>query len=211
MELINGVNRVSGNEGSFQKFARTLSEHRTTISRLFVVIAIVFMVFFHEPWRCSTIVHLSLKSTGFLLVTICVTGRIWSSTYIGGRKTKHLVCSGPYSIVRHPLYMFSFIGSGGIGISSMNTYMIVALGAFLLFYYPGVIYYEESKMVSIHGEEYLRYRSRVHALIPKPSLYHSPDEIVIKPAKFHRDLIHSMYFMLIYILFEIINYGHMIR
>lgn len=203
------TNGIQENGSNLQKISRKLSEHRITVSRMFTVIAIVIMVFFHEPWQCSSLTYLVLKLLSLLLVIICVTGRIWSAVYIGGRKTKHLICGGPYSIVRHPLYMFSFIGSAGIGISSMNTYLIAAIAVFLLLYYPNVMYHEERKMMHLHGDEYAGYRSRVPALIPKFSLYCSQDEIIIKPSKFSRDLIHSMYFLLIYMLFEIINYVHL--
>lgn len=209
MQQKNSTIGIQENGSNIQKVSRKLSEHRITVSRLFTVIAIVIMVFFHEPWQCSSFTYLVLKLIGFLLVIVCVTGRIWSSVYIGGRKTRHLICGGPYSIVRHPLYMFSFIGSAGIGISSMNTYLIAAIGVFLLLYYPNVMYHEERKMLHLHGDEYISYRSRVPALVPKISLYDSPDEIIIKPSKFSRDLIHSMYFLLIYMVFEIINYIHL--
>ena len=201
----------TGNGTNRRRLPRFLCDHRITITRLSAIILVTILLFKHHPWQCSLPVQIGIKVLGFLMVNICVAGRIWSATYIGGRKTKTIVEEGPYSIVRHPLYMFSFIGGIGIGLSSMNTYLLVAIGLFLLLYYPGVLYHEERKMLNIHGDQYRLFRSRVPALIPKLSLLNNPDEMSIKPAKFQRDLIHAMYFLWIYMLFEIINYWHVLR
>ena len=187
-----------------------LSAHRITITRFFAAIFVIILVMHYHPWQCSMIAYISLKLVGFLLLMVCVAGRIWSATYIGGRKTKHLVAEGPYSIVRHPLYVFSLLGGIGIGVSSMNTYLLVTIGLYFGCYYPSVMYYEEQKMLCAHGENYKDYRSRVPAFIPKFSLFQNPDELVIKPKKFQRDLIHAMYFLAIYLLFETVLYIHTI-
>lgn len=196
-------------KGARQQISSWLCDHRILISRLFSIIFVTILIFGYRPWTCSIYLQIAIKVIGFFLVTICVSGRIWSATYIGGRKTRNLVSDGPYSMVRHPLYMFSFIGAIGIGLSSMNTYLLVAIGVFLLLYYPGVIYHEQRKMESVHGEEYMQYRSRVPALIPTFRNFTTPDELTIKPAKFLRDLIHAMYFFMIYLLFEAISYWHL--
>jgi len=205
-ETNQGSEKTPASRGPGYRITKALSDNRITLTRLTAVVFLVILLWGFKPWDCSLPWRIFYKLTGFLLVTVCVAGRIWAATYIGGRKTRMLVADGPYSIVRHPLYMFTFIGCTGIAISSMNIWLIVAVFLFLALYYPGVVLYEEQKMLKLHQEEYKQYMASVPRLIPNIKLFHNPEELTIKPKKFQRDLIHTLYFWLIYMLFETVNY-----
>ena len=56
--------------------------------------------------------HEAVETAGVLLIAIAILGRAWCTLYIGGRKAQELTDSGPYSLSRNPLYVFSFIGGG---------------------------------------------------------------------------------------------------
>ena len=60
-------------------------------------------------------VHELIEWIGIVLIVICILGRTWSSLYIGGRKIDEFVQTGPYSIMRNPLYFFSCVGAVGVG------------------------------------------------------------------------------------------------
>ena len=76
---------------------------------------------------------------GYPLVLIGVLGRTWCTMYVGGRKNDQLVDQGPYSLVRNPLYVFSFIGIAGAGASTgMLTAAVLGMLAFAL-YYPSIV------------------------------------------------------------------------
>ncbi len=45
---------------------------------------------------------------GFVFIVMAGVGRIWSSAYISGFKNGKVVKDGAYSLMRNPLYFFSF-------------------------------------------------------------------------------------------------------
>jgi protein-S-isoprenylcysteine O-methyltransferase Ste14 len=53
------------------------------------------------------LIHEPFEYVGYALVIVCVVGRIWCSAYVGGYKNTKLIDTGPFSIVRNPLYVFS--------------------------------------------------------------------------------------------------------
>lgn len=53
----------------------------------------------------------------FLKIVACVLIGFWSILYIGGRKNQMIMQDGPYSMCRHPLYLFSTIGVFGFGLA----------------------------------------------------------------------------------------------
>ena len=56
-----------------------------------------------------------IEITGIGLIGVAIIGRLWCTLYLGGRKAAEVVTKGPYSIARNPLYVFSAIGSAGVG------------------------------------------------------------------------------------------------
>ena len=54
------------------------------------------------------------RIAALLLIALACLGRIWCSVFIAGRKDTAIVIDGPYALVRHPLYVLSFLG--GIGL-----------------------------------------------------------------------------------------------
>ena len=57
--------------------------------------------------------------------------------YVGGRKNAELVTTGPYSMMRNPLYFFSLLGVAGVGAqtgSVLATFAVTAV-AYAVFDY----------------------------------------------------------------------------
>ena len=110
---------------------------------------------------------------GLLAVLMGVAFSIWARLVLGGNwsnrvtvKENHtLVRTGPYRIVRHPIYSGILLGMFGSaiqrgGIRCFIGVLICALSFWLK------TRAEERFMVQSFGEQYLQYRHRVKALAP---------------------------------------------
>ena len=81
----------------------------------------------------------------------------------GPRPQVRFITSGPYALVRHPLYFFSLM------VLWLNT--AVTVGSFVfyvaatLYFYIGSIY-EERKLAASYGDAYHAYQQRVPRLFP---------------------------------------------
>jgi protein-S-isoprenylcysteine O-methyltransferase Ste14 len=91
--------------------------NRIFISRLFALVFLLLFIF-TEPKLEDSAWEAILFFAGLILVGIATVGRLWCSLYISGRKSAELVVEGPYSICRHPLYLFSLLGVTGLGLAS---------------------------------------------------------------------------------------------
>jgi protein-S-isoprenylcysteine O-methyltransferase Ste14 len=139
---------------------------------------------------------------GIACLVICLAGRGWSSVYVAGRKNHDLVTAGPYSLVRNPLYVFSFIGLVGIGlISGMVTVLLVAAGAFAL-YYRSVVRREEAYLASRHGAAFAGYAQSVPRWWPRFSAWRDVPTLEIEPRLIGIHLRDSSFFFFAFLFFE---------
>ena len=81
-------------------------------------------------------------------------------------KNEILATNGPYSMVRHPLYVGNILVIVGFNLLNNEAWAWMTTGAFLWFFYPTAINYEDSKLEGIFGEQWRKWRSRTPALIP---------------------------------------------
>ena len=145
---------------------------------------------------------------GYPLVLIGVFGRTWCTMYVGGRKNDQLVDQGPYSLVRNPLYVFSFIGIAGAGASTgMLTAAVLGMLAFAL-YYPSIVQREEAFLLSRFGDAYISYCCRVPRWIPNLSLWHSPREITVQPKLVWKTFLDVAWFLAVLPVFELLEELH---
>ena len=78
-----------------------------------------------------------------------------------------LITSGPFSIVRHPLY-FSYIVTWSTGTLLFHSSLLLITLAFLVYFYVIAAFQEEGLMInSLRGNEYTKYRRNVGMFIPK--------------------------------------------
>jgi protein-S-isoprenylcysteine O-methyltransferase Ste14 len=178
---------------------------RLYVSRLFAVVILLLVLFTGQSFPDGSVPDLSFEMTGLFLLTVCSMGRLWALMYIGGNKSKEIITDGPYSVVRHPLYLFSLIGAIGIGLASENLLVLAAIIIFYAIYYPFTILAEEKKLENRFGQMYLDYKRITPMFIPKPSLYKGPQFYVVNANDFVKEFISGMWFIWIYILFSVIE------
>ncbi|TIL80128.1 MAG: isoprenylcysteine carboxylmethyltransferase family protein, partial [Mesorhizobium sp.] len=88
---------------------------RRMVIAALIVVLFAALLFGQSTFPPDTWVHESIEMLGVLLIFLGVVGRLWSTLYIGGRKSSEVVTGGPYSITRNPLYVFSTVAAAGVG------------------------------------------------------------------------------------------------
>jgi protein-S-isoprenylcysteine O-methyltransferase Ste14 len=120
-------------------------------------------------WRPSFLGAVALLA----LEVVSIAFAIWAREHLGalwsGRVTlkegHRIVKSGPYGIVRHPIYTGIFFGLLAVVIVRGEITGFIGLALFL----AGIsrkIQMEERLLVGHFGDEYLQYRKETRALIP---------------------------------------------
>lgn len=177
--------------------------HRSLIYRsrawlsLMVIAPVGILTIFSAPaLQLADSLEIILPTLGWGLFCSGALLRWWATLYIGGRKDRsHLVAEGPYSIVRHPLYL----GTVLIGMSTAffleSTIFAAALAFTALFYLSITLPREEAILVSFYGESYEAYMHRVPRLWPRWSVFRSPAAISVNLDGLQAEFIRSLRWM----------------
>ena len=91
--------------------------------------------------------------------------RLWASGHI--EKTRALATGGPYALTRNPLYVGSVLLALGIAAASASSWVVLAVAAYLLAFYPSVIREEASFLRQTFPEEYGRWSRDVPLFLPR--------------------------------------------
>lgn len=181
------------------------SKTRIYLTRIVAALLLLNQLLVPNLWLEEGWLEATVEVLGILLLGIAAIGRTWSSLYISGRKTHDLVITGPYSITRNPLYLFSFLGALGIGFCSENVVTLSGLMMLFFFYYPVIIRNEEGNLTRTHGEPFLEYINKVPKFLPQFSLYSCPQTYIIDTTRVHKAMLNSFAFLCAYPVFEIIE------
>lgn len=90
--------------------------------------------------------------------------RIWATAHI--RKNAELCTTGPYSVVRHPLYLANFIIMVGVCLAANNLVVIATALPAMAALYTVVVRHEEASLSQRFGQAWIEYAARVPAFIP---------------------------------------------
>lgn len=183
-------------------------KYRIGVSRGIAVLAVLLVLFTGHSWTMSVYADLAVDLCSFTLVLTATFGRLWALAYIGGHKSQDLITTGPYSIVRNPLYLFSFIGAMGVALSTLNVLVVALVIAQFGMYYPFVILGEERRLRDVHGSAFEKYLARVPMIIPKFSLYRDEPSYAIDTRLFRRSFFSVVWFPLIYLAVQMIDTLH---
>lgn len=111
--------------------------------------------------------------TGVAIVALGLSFSIWARLHLGRnwsgtvtlKENHELIRSGPYSLVRHPIYTGLLLGFVGSAVSRDEWRGVLAVVIVFLALWRK-FRLEERWMVETFGDAYRRYRNEVPALIP---------------------------------------------
>jgi protein-S-isoprenylcysteine O-methyltransferase Ste14 len=141
------------------------------------VLSIPMLVYFLTPWLDFAHVPLPqwLRWTGGAVMTLGVwffsrthaaLAQNWAPV-LEVREGASLVTTGPYRLVRHPMYSAALLIA--IGTAALSANWLVAAGTILgpLVVFAGRLRDEERMMIDAFGDEYRAYMERTGRLTPK--------------------------------------------
>ncbi len=110
---------------------------------------------------------------GLAVTFVGIMFAIWARIFIGGnwsgavtvKKDHELVRTGPYALVRHPIYTGALLGLLGTAIAFRETRGLLAFGVAALALWLKSRR-EELFMMDQFGAEYVQYKQKVKRLIP---------------------------------------------
>jgi protein-S-isoprenylcysteine O-methyltransferase Ste14 len=183
---------------------------RIGYTQLIVVSLLLLLLFTSHSWQEYTFFDMLIQWIGFILIVITTLGRIWCFVYISGYKDDRLVQFGPYSLVRNPLYVFSFIGAIGLGLASENLLALALMVILFSVFYPSVVDEEESNLKAIYGKMFEDYIKKTPRWIPDFKHFYELEEYTVKPRIFVKAMLESMWFLLFFLILQVIeNLHHM--
>lgn len=181
---------------------------RIAALRLFFLAALPLIVFTRSAWLEPEWLFDILEVLGLTLIIAGVLGRFWAILYIGGRKNAQIMQDGPYSICRHPLYLFSTIGTIGFGLMLGSIVLTAVLGVVVFLILSGTAAREEAFLRSEFGPAYDAYAARVPRILPRLSGFSTPEEATFHVATLRRNLMDALVFLSLIPIAELMEFVH---
>ncbi|WP_431298018.1 methyltransferase family protein [Tabrizicola sp. BL-A-41-H6] len=166
---------------------------RVNILRVAFVLTLPLTICAVSPW--SGPLREIMDVVGIGLVVAAVLGRFWSILYIGGHKNVTVMQDGPYSICRHPLYLFSTIGVLGFGLMLGSVVMTLLLGGLTLAVLSITARKEEAFLRGKFGLTYDAYAVRVPMIVPRLSGFKTEATLTISVPHLRHNLMDALVFL----------------
>lgn len=100
--------------------------------------------------------------------------RFWSTRFIGGRKSREVVCYGPYSLTRNPLYVGTFMMILSLAFLLKSPTFAAATAIVIAYYCVAVVPLEERLLRHHFGTVYVNYCQNVPRWFPRFGTTYSP-------------------------------------
>ncbi len=178
---------------------------RIAVLRVAFLFILPLLVFSRSAWERVHWAFELLEVFGVLMVIVAVLGRFWAVLYIGGRKNETIMQDGPYSICRHPLYLFSTIGVVGFAMMLGSVVVAAILGMVTFLILQMTATREETYLRASFGPAYDVYAARVPRIVPKVSLFSTPDDITFSVRSLRANFFDAMVFLSFIPLAELLN------
>ena len=160
------------------------------------VVAILFVAVFALVASPAGWSHTAVVYAGRLAICVCILGRCWCTLYIGGRKAKQLVDTGPYSICRNPLYFFSFVGTFGFGAQTGSLSVAVFCTVLVWIVFRRLVGKEEQHLTGALGAPYEEYLTTTPRFLPNPGKWRGVPVLEVQPRLVVRTFFDGLMFLM---------------
>jgi len=116
-----------------------------------------------DPWRGGLGVFLLALGLGFAVWARRHIGRNWGSP-MSKKDEPELVTSGPYGLVRHPIYSGILLAGVGTAVALSWSWLVAVLLAGIYFVYSAIV--EERYLTRQFPEDYPNYQRSTKMLVP---------------------------------------------
>jgi len=169
-----------------------LSRSRAWIS-LVLLSPIAILVGLSAPHvTAGSLQEIGFEAVAWALFVAGAMSRWWATLYIGGRKGDGLVCDGPYSVCRNPLYLGTFLIATSIPAMVQSATFALALVLVSWLYLTVTVRDEERRLLNRYGDEFVAYCNRVPMFFPRFHLYHSPESTDVRVEGLRAELMRSL-------------------
>lgn len=137
-----------------RRWRRWAAHNRVRVTILFAVAYVAF----GQPSPQRLIAGAAIVAVGQAL-------RLWASGHLQRNVT--LARSGPYALIRHPLYLGSLLMGIGLAlaVTGSHWWLLAFVALYVSFYWPAM-HVEELRLQSLFGPEYQEYMIEVPRLLP---------------------------------------------
>jgi protein-S-isoprenylcysteine O-methyltransferase Ste14 len=187
---------------------RFLRKSRVMILRIAFAPVIFIVLFVWRSWDDHSIRDFVVEWSGYILLLAGISLRMWSTLYIGQRKSKKLITDGPFSMCRNPLYFGSLLMAVGIALCFENLILLIFVLVVLVPIHLLVILSEEEQLLINFGPAYEEYKKQVPRLWFAFSRYQSPDKIEVSTRALKRATMEVVFLLLIPPLGDLIEILH---
>lgn len=172
---------------------------------LAVLIGIAFVLLLVVRASSSGRFHEYVEAVGLGLIVLGILGRMWCTLYIGGRKAAEIVSTGPYSVTRNPLYVFSSLAAAGVGAQTGSVLLALIFLAGCVVSFLVVIRREERFLSQAFGAPYLAYMEAVPRFWPRFSQFRDQTELTVRTRLIYRTLTDGLVFFVAVPAFELVE------
>ena len=152
-------------------------DHRATRQRVILAVlevaTIVAWFFVRGKWSILTPASAAMALAGALLALTGAGLAVWAkvrlgrlfSTQLGIQVSHSLITTGPYGIVRHPIYLglIDFIAGTALYLNDVGLLVVAVL---FVVYFTMQLRIEERFFAEYFGRDWEEYRRRTAALVP---------------------------------------------
>lgn len=176
---------------------QTLSKRWVVRSRAWIAVLIILpfaiLAAVSEPLpQFNEVERLGLQLIGWALFLLGALCRWWATLYIGGQKGALLVCDGPYSLSRNPLYLGTFLIAMSIAVLISSVAFGIGVVVASVFYLTVTVRAEERRLQAQFGDAFLNYRERVPVFFPNSFRYQSPEQIQVQINGLHAEFLRCL-------------------